>query len=289
MSAYVVQTGDTLWKIAQRFGTTTSRLIELNPSEDPDMLFPGQVVQVPDDSEEQAQDERGSGGGANGKVAAGQQFRVDADIGLKVRARPDPHAAVKGALPFGTLVVATGEPPQAGGGLTWLHIKTDAYALEGWVAMQFLTPLSAPVNHDGLREQVLATAERRKGIPYQIPPDRSGVATLDCSLFVVLTFSDAGIPFGTSVRTADQIRKACRPIDDTDVLPGDLLFFENTYPAGAGVASHVGLSLGAGTGMMWDCHASNGDSGPPGVGQTNVRTPYWTSHWMEARRPPQLG
>ena len=120
-----------------------------------------------------------------------------------------------------------------------------------------------------------------------MPPD--GVSNLDCSLFILRTFRDAGVPFPPGIRTAEQIRQACTPIADSDVQPGDLLFFQNTYPAGDGVASHCGVSLGSGTGQMWDCHAFPSEAGPPGVGLTNVRTDYWEGHWLDSRRPPGLG
>ena len=138
-----------------------------------------------------------------------------------------------------------------------------------------------------MRDKIIATAASRKGIPYLMPPDPSGQSSLDCSLFVDLTFRDAGAPFPGGVRTAQQIRDACDEIDSSEVQPGDLVFFQNTYPAGAGVASHVGISLGSGTRQMWDCHAFPGDSGPPGVGITNIAV-WWPDYWLAAGRPRQL-
>lgn len=41
---YIVQTGDTLWKIARAYGTTVSDLINLNRLTCPDMIYPGQVL-----------------------------------------------------------------------------------------------------------------------------------------------------------------------------------------------------------------------------------------------------
>ena len=53
------------------------------------------------------------------------------------------------------------------------------------------------------------------------------------------------------------------------------------------VATHIGISQGAGTLRMWDCHAANGESGPPGVGETDISTPYWQDYLFQARRPRQ--
>jgi len=140
-----------------------------------------------------------------------------------------------------------------------------------------------------LRDRILEIVATRQGIPYRLDPPPDGTTTLDCSLFVKLTLADAGLPLPAAARTAEQIRQACDPIDMDSVDRGDLVFFEGTYdapgPAGADghIASHVGFSLGKGTRRMWDCHAS-GDSGPPGVGQTDISTPYWQDKIFEARR-----
>lgn len=44
---YVVQEGDTLREISQRFGTTVQALVEANDIEDPDLIFPGQRLRIP--------------------------------------------------------------------------------------------------------------------------------------------------------------------------------------------------------------------------------------------------
>lgn len=143
----------------------------------------------------------------------------------------------------------------------------------------------------GKREDILALAPTYDLIPYQLDPPPNGVTGIDCSLYVLAVYNDAGIPFH-GVRTAEQIRQVCVPIPWTDVLPGDLLFFENTYDAGAPssdghIASHIGISLGAGTGKMWDAHER--ENSPDAVGLTTINpSDYWQSHIFEARRAPQL-
>ena len=54
------------------------------------------------------------------------------------------------------------------------------------------------------------------------------------------------------------------------------------------IATHVGITLGDGNRRMWDCHSSSGDSGPPGVGITEINQYYWEPKLFEARRPPGL-
>ncbi len=44
---YVVVTGDFLWKIAQKFGTTWEELAKINKLENPNMIYPNQVIVLP--------------------------------------------------------------------------------------------------------------------------------------------------------------------------------------------------------------------------------------------------
>jgi len=142
---------------------------------------------------------------------------------------------------------------------------------------------------DDTRHGIIEQARARQGIPYRLDPPPDGVMTLDCSLFVLQVLSSAGVPLPAGVRTAEQIRQATVPVAFSDVLPGDLLFFEGTYdasgPAGPDgrIASHIGFSLGAGTRRMLDANDGRGN-----VGETNIGTDYWQSKLFEARRPPGL-
>jgi cell wall-associated NlpC family hydrolase len=230
-------------------------------------------------------------------------YKVDSDVGVNVRDTPNGNRV--GGLMNGTQVTKLDDDPVDAGGHVWVKVSSNDPSITGWVASDFLTEVSdkkkkRPKNKnkgkgdsgasngsdDDLRQRILAAAKSREGTPYRMPPD--GVTNLDCSLFIVKTFADAGDPLPGTTRTAQQIRQVCTPIDNSEVKPGDLIFFQNTYPAGENVASHVGISLGAGSGQMWDCHAFPGESGPPGVGLTNVSTSYWQEHWLEVRRPPGL-
>ena len=45
---YIVQSGDTLYAIAQRFNTTIHSLLSLNPQiTNPDLIYPGQLLNIP--------------------------------------------------------------------------------------------------------------------------------------------------------------------------------------------------------------------------------------------------
>lgn len=43
---YIVRPGDTLGKIANRFGLTLDQLLALNNVKDPDLIYPGQLIRI---------------------------------------------------------------------------------------------------------------------------------------------------------------------------------------------------------------------------------------------------
>jgi LysM repeat protein len=47
MVTYIVQPGDTLTLIAQRFGSTVASIVSVNNISDPNLIFVGQVLQIP--------------------------------------------------------------------------------------------------------------------------------------------------------------------------------------------------------------------------------------------------
>ena len=44
---YYTRKGDTLWKIAKRFGSTMDDIIRVNKIENPDVILPGQQLFIP--------------------------------------------------------------------------------------------------------------------------------------------------------------------------------------------------------------------------------------------------
>ena len=166
-------------------------------------------------------------------------------------------------LPSGTMALADARfpvSPPAGGGAA--PPATDAAAL---------------------RAQLIERAARYEGTPYGMPP---GVGEVDCSSYVLRVYQEAGLPI-PNCRTAEQIRQQCDPIPWAAVQEGDLLFFIETYnvtePPGPDgyAASHIGISLGAGTFQMWNAVE-------PAVVCSDISTAFWQEHLLEARVQPAL-
>lgn len=128
------------------------------------------------------------------------------------------------------------------------------------------------------RQQVLAEAAKYEGVPYLWGGNTPADGGMDCSGYVLHVLNQLGIGFGHDT-TAEGIRQLCVPIGWDEVQPADLLFMERTYNAPG--ATHLGFSLGKGTGQMWDANDSRGT-----VGITNISTDYWQDKLFDARRLP---
>lgn len=46
-SVYVVRPGDTLWSISMRYGTTVEKLLQYNALQNPNVIYPGQIIRIP--------------------------------------------------------------------------------------------------------------------------------------------------------------------------------------------------------------------------------------------------
>ena len=58
---YTVQSGDNLWKIALKYGTTVQEIAHINGIENPNLIYPGQVLQILENSTVEGKEERGTG------------------------------------------------------------------------------------------------------------------------------------------------------------------------------------------------------------------------------------
>jgi cell wall-associated NlpC family hydrolase len=115
---------------------------------------------------------------------------------------------------------------------------------------------------------LVATALTLRGTPYRNGgSDPSG---FDCSGFVQWVFAQHGTGVPREVR--DQYRVGDE-VDEGEVRPGDLVFFETVAKG----ASHVGIAIGNGEFV----HA------PSSRGVVRVErytSGYWAQRWVGARR-----
>lgn len=120
-----------------------------------------------------------------------------------------------------------------------------------------------------LGEQLAATAKKYVGCAYVF--GGTSPSGFDCSGF---TQYICGL-YGISIyRTADVQLKNGYPV--SDLQPGDLVFFANTYNTSA-AASHVGIYIGGGQFV----HAANSSSG---VKISSMSESYYSSRYVGARR-----
>ena len=116
--------------------------------------------------------------------------------------------------------------------------------------------------------RMIKEAEKYLGYPY-VWGGSSPSTSFDCSGFVSWVINHCGNGWNVGRLGAEGLRQICVPVRPSDAKPGDLIFFQYTYPCGPG-ASHVGIYVG--DGMMIHC-------GNP-IQYTSVKAAYWQQHFL---------
>lgn len=120
---------------------------------------------------------------------------------------------------------------------------------------------------DALREAIVATTKTCLGVKYVWGGE--SMSGFDCSGLVQYVFKQNGISLG---RTVGKQYSAGTPISKSELKPGDLVFFKDTYKTGL---SHVGIYIGDGKFI----HA-----GSDGVVTAKLSNSYWTNHYYGSCR-----
>ena len=115
---------------------------------------------------------------------------------------------------------------------------------------------------------IISTAKTFIGVPYVW--GGASPAGFDCSGFVQYVFGKHGLSLNRTVVTQ---YKHGYSISKSNLQPGDLVFFQNTYTSGL---SHIGIYIGNNQFI----HAS----GSQGVTISSLSNTYWASHYHSARR-----
>lgn len=118
------------------------------------------------------------------------------------------------------------------------------------------------------RSRILSEAQKYIGVPYVF--GGTSPAGFDCSGLVYYVLAQLGYP---APRTAAAQYSMGNSISYTELQPGDLVFFANTYTSGI---SHVGIYAGGGSFL----HAPTEGSS---VSYSSL-SGYWADHYYGARR-----
>ncbi|RRK34505.1 LysM peptidoglycan-binding domain-containing protein [Schaedlerella arabinosiphila] len=91
---YVVQSGDTLSEIAERYGTTYQTLASLNQISDPNLIHPGQTIRIPENSSSASQYYTIQSGDTLSEIA--QRFGTSVNTLMSLNGISDPNLIYAG-------------------------------------------------------------------------------------------------------------------------------------------------------------------------------------------------
>ena len=117
--------------------------------------------------------------------------------------------------------------------------------------------------------KIVETAKKYLGVPYVW--GGASPSGFDCSGFVYYVTRSLG--FNTS-RTLASMYKQGSPVEKSDLQPGDIVFFKNTYKSGI---SHVGIYVGDGK-FIHSPHTGSV------VSYADLNSTYYTNHYYGACR-----
>jgi peptidoglycan endopeptidase LytE len=222
-SSYVIQSGDTLSKIAKQFGTTVTTLKQLNGLSS-DLIYAGSTLKVsgtapapapaPAPTVTPAQSSNTSTYTVqSGDTLSGiaKQFSTAVDTIMQLNGLSSTRIYV------GQTLKVAGQPPAA----TAAPVQKVS--------------TSADTSHSADAAQVTLIAKGLVGSPYVWGGNTT--AGFDCSGFIYYVYNKAGL----SIARYSAQGYADRSYEVSNPVPGDLVFFSNTYTSGI---SHVGIYLG---------------------------------------------
>ncbi len=128
---------------------------------------------------------------------------------------------------------------------------------------------------DGQFDKLFAEAKKYLGYSYTWGGS-SPKTSFDCSGYISWVVNHSGIGISIGRTNSKNIYNMCEKLDASELAPGDLVFFKNTYPT-KGV-SHVGIYIGGG--RMIHC-------GERGVRYADITDSYWRSHLYAYGRLPK--
>jgi LysM repeat protein len=223
-SNYVIQSGDTLSKIAKQFGTNVSTIQQLNGLSS-DRIYAGQSLKVSGSAPApttaaapaptptvQAKNSTYTvqSGDTLSKIA--RQFSTSVDTLMQL------NGLSSTVIYVGHTLAVSGQPASSSTPLNVTKVST-----------------SADTSDSQMAAQVTLIAKSLVGSPYVWGGNTT--AGFDCSGFIYYVYNKAGLSLArySAQGYADRSYEVSKPV------PGDLVFFSNTYTTGI---SHVGIYLG---------------------------------------------
>ncbi len=233
--AYTVVTGDTLWGIADRYGTTVARLASLNHISNQNLVFPGDVLTVPAGPSSSRFSSRGSTytvreGDTLWSIAA----RFDSTVSVLAATNnvTDPNLIFPGQV---LVVRGDSDERRSPSGPT---NRTTTGTRSRQPTRGHTRPISSPRAAAPTSAATIAVevALAQVGKPYVWAG--SGPSDFDCSGLVMYAWEHAGVglPHYSVSQYADTQR-----IDRSQLRPGDLVFYDTGDGAQPG---HVTIYVG---------------------------------------------
>jgi len=172
---------------------------------------------------------------------------------------------------MGRFLMANGAPADTRHALyAYNHSWAYVDRVLAWAAAYgYVDPTSIPA-------RAVALARSKIGAPYVW--GATGPDAFDCSGLVLWVYSRLGLEVP---RTAQQQFEWAVPVEPSQLQPGDLVFYENTYATSDRI-THVAIYVGGGMVVM-----ATGNGGF--VREVPLSDPYWMSHFASTGRPPYWG
>jgi len=289
---YEVQPGDTLRSIAYTFGVDVDTILSSNGIADPDTIKPGVNLRIlPVRGVEYTVQEN--------ETLADIAWRYQIDLGVLLDSNdldnPDViHVSGKiivpggkpRALPPAPVAAPAPAPAPAPAAAATSVTKPSTSTKPAAVAEAAKpaaaaaapkpkpapaapAPIAAAAPSDGGGGSIVSTAMRYLGSRYVF--GGTSPSGFDCSGFVYFVLNHSGQPVG---RGMWQQYNGGSHVSISELRPGDVVFFANTYMPGL---SHDGIYIGGGQFV----HASDERTG---VTTSNINSSYWAGHYVGAAR-----
>lgn len=252
---YTVQSGDSLWKISQKYNVSVAELTSYNQVSNPNSVYVGETISIPL---------------ASYTVKAGDSLSLIAkNYGVTTAAIASQNNLSNinmiyvGQVLQIPLSVSTPAQSSTAASSTTTTPSTTASAAPSTTSVPARSTVAS---------NIITTAEKYEGpVPYVW--GGTSPSGWDCSGFVYYVFQQNGI---TVPRVSADMFNAGTAVSESQLQPADLVFFQGTTSSTSGI-SHVGIYIGNGEFI-------NESSSQNAVVVASLSNTYWAAHYAGAKR-----